>query len=77
MATFIIYKDKVEQKRFENQESDLLLFQYMLKNQGQSIHWAIKYEGWSIEMENEEGKFIMKPKKLNLEWEQVNKTQKL
>jgi hypothetical protein len=68
MATFTIYHDKVEQKRFENQESDLCLYKYILSHQSHSVHWAIKYEGWYVEMENEEGEFISKPDEYSFYW---------
>jgi len=68
MATFIIFHNKVEQKRFENQESDICLFKYILNHQSQSVHWAIKYEGWSVEIENKDGVFVSKPNKYSFDW---------
>jgi len=54
MYTFIIYHDNEIKKTFENQPNDLCIFGYMLRAQSNSINHALKYEGWKIEIINEE-----------------------
>jgi hypothetical protein len=51
---YIVYQDGKEKKVFENQTSDICIFIYMHRVQGQSIHWATKYGGWKIECFNEQ-----------------------
>ena len=46
MLDVIITKDGVKVASFENQNSDFCAFRYMLAHQSQSIHWAVRYEGW-------------------------------
>ena len=48
MTTFIVKRDKKEIKRFEHQESDLKVFGYMLSCQPNSVHHALKYEGYEV-----------------------------
>ena len=53
--TYYIYQDKKLIKQFDNQDTDVNVFGWMLRNQGQSIHWALKYGGWHIEYGNGDG----------------------
>lgn len=52
----IISKNGEIKKTFENQEGDASAFGYMLRAQGQSIHHALKFEGWKVEQINEQTK---------------------
>ena len=63
LFTYKVYRDNELKKTFEHQTSDLCIFKYMLMAQSNSIHHAIKYEGWKIEIINEETNSIeyMKP----------------
>lgn len=54
MYTYKIYHDNKLQKTFENQPNDICIFGYMLRAQSNSINHALKYEGWRIEITNEE-----------------------
>ena len=56
MITINIYHDNKLEKTFENQENDFNAFKWMLNHQGQSIDWAIKYEGWKVEVIDEKGR---------------------
>jgi hypothetical protein len=56
MLTLIITKDKKEVKRFENQTSDFEAFKYLLNHNSSSTSRAVKYEGWDVEIiDNETG----------------------
>lgn len=54
MYTYKIYHDNELKKTFENQQNDICIFGYMLRAQSNSINHAIKYEGWKVEIINEE-----------------------
>lgn len=54
MITFNIYHNNKLEKTFENQKDDLNAFKWMLNHQGQSIDHAIKYEGWKVEVIDED-----------------------
>lgn len=54
MKTYIIYNDKKEVKRFENQTSDFPTLKYIQSIQGQSLNWALRFGGWSVEEIDEE-----------------------
>lgn len=56
--TLRIFQDNVLRKEFNNQKSDFEAFKYVLNHQGNSINHAIKYEGWKVEIENEQTKEI-------------------
>jgi hypothetical protein len=49
MTTYIIYLDRKEIKRFEDQESDIKPLIFMQRHQGQSLSYALKYSGYSVE----------------------------
>ena len=69
--TFIISQDGKEYKTLTNQPIDVVLYGEMLRAQGNSINHAIRYEGWKIEMINEQTneRFVSKYK--DLYWEFV------
>jgi hypothetical protein len=46
-AVFIIRRDGVEITR----EKDSAVLGWFLRHQSQSMHWALKWEGYSIEQE--------------------------
>jgi len=54
LFTYNIYHDNKLKKTFEHQPNDLCIFGYMLRVQSNSINHAIKYEGWKVEIINEE-----------------------
>lgn len=56
MVTFKIYKDNKLIKEFNNQESDLNVLRFMLSYQSQSMHYALKYEGYKVEQIDEQTK---------------------
>ena len=57
MMTIIIYKDNEVIKTFENVKNDFPAFNWLLDHQGQSIHYAITYGGYKVELiDNETGK---------------------
>lgn len=63
MLTIIITQDNKELKRFENQESDIKALGWLLRNQSNSTSHAIKYEGYKVEVINQETKesYFWKP----------------
>lgn len=56
MTTYIIYQDKKEVKRFENQTSDFPTLKYIQSHQGQSLSWALRYGGWAVQEIDEKTK---------------------
>jgi hypothetical protein len=52
--TYRIYQDNKIRKEFENQLTDYNVFSWMLRNQHNSVHYALKYGGWKIEVTNEQ-----------------------
>ena len=54
--TFKIYQDNELKKEFNEQESDQKAFAYLLRSQGQSTDWALRYGGWKVEQINEQTK---------------------
>ena len=54
MYTFTIYKDDKVIKEFEHQDSDYEVFKFMLRHQPNSIHHALKYEGYKVTYLNED-----------------------
>lgn len=56
MYTFKITHDNKLIKELNNQESDFNVFKFLLSYQSQSIHWAIRYEGYKVEQIDEETK---------------------
>lgn len=63
LYTYNIYQDNELKKTFENEPDDSKMFGYMLRSQGNSINYAIKYGGYKIEIINQttNEKEIMKP----------------
>lgn len=35
-------------KEWPNQKNDFVAFKYLLDHQGQSIHHAVRHEGWNV-----------------------------
>lgn len=59
MFTYKIYHDDKLKKEFKDQETDVNVFGYMLRIQGNSVSHALKYEGWKINVfDQETGKEI-------------------
>ena len=56
MTTYIIYNDKKEVRRFENQESDFPTLKYIQSHQSQSLNYALRYGGWDVEEIDEQTK---------------------
>ena len=56
MYTFIISHNGEVKKRFENQESDMQAFGYLLRAQGNSTDYALRYGGWKVEQINQDTK---------------------
>jgi len=54
--TFKIYQDNELKKEFNEQESDQKAFAYLLRSQGQSTDWALRYGNWKVEQINEQTK---------------------
>ena len=54
MYTYKIYQDEKLVKEFNNQSSDSNVFGWLLRNQGQSVSWALKHGGWRVDVINEE-----------------------
>lgn len=50
--TYEIFEDGKLKKTFENQLTDISVFKYLLKAQGQSISYALKY-GWNVDVTNQ------------------------
>jgi hypothetical protein len=53
MTTINIYKDNTLLKTFDNQESDINAFGWLLRNQGQSVDYALRYGGYKVELIDE------------------------
>ena len=54
---FIVTRYGVEIERFEDQQTDLKPFSYLLKKQSQSVDYALKHGGWGVkERNNDTGK---------------------
>ena len=68
---FIIYHEKKEVKRFENVESDFCLIKWFLNNQTHSMHWALKYEGYYIEMLEDGKKYKSVTNKYSFDWVEI------
>jgi hypothetical protein len=58
MYTYKIYHNNELKKTFENEKNDFCVFGYMLKAQSNSVSHAIIYEGWKVEIINEDTKEI-------------------
>lgn len=50
----VIYQDGEIKKTFENQNNDSNAFGWMLRNQHNSIDYALRYGGWKVEQINEQ-----------------------
>lgn len=53
--TINIFKDGELVKSFENQESDVKAFGWMLNNQGQSIDYALRHGGYKVQVIDKDG----------------------
>lgn len=53
MFTFKIYKDNKIIKEFNNQNSDFCVLKFILNYQSNSMHHALKYEGYKVEEINQ------------------------
>lgn len=51
---FIITRDGKELKTFEKQTTDFEPFKWLLNYNSSSIHWALRYEGYKVEVVNEQ-----------------------
>lgn len=54
MTNYTISQNGEVKAELKNQESDINVIGKMHKIQGNSTHWALKYEGWSIVQEDVE-----------------------
>lgn len=54
MITIKITKDGELQKEFKQQSDDFLAFKYLIDKQGNSIHHAVRHEGWDVELIDED-----------------------
>ena len=52
--TITISQDKVTKKVFESVKSDSEAFGWMLRNQGQSVDWALRHGGWEVAQKNDQ-----------------------
>jgi hypothetical protein len=68
---FIIYHGKKEVKRFEGVESDFYLLKWFLNNQSHSMNWALKYEGYYIEMLEDGKKYKSVVNKYSFDWVEI------
>lgn len=50
--TITISQEGIVKKVFENATDDTEAFGWMLRNQGQSIDWALRHEKWTVEVKN-------------------------
>jgi hypothetical protein len=51
---FIITQDNKELKIFEGQKNDFAPFKWLLNHQGNSINHALKFEGYKVQVINEQ-----------------------
>ena len=58
MTTVNIYQDNSLQKTFEGDNSQNEAFMWLLRNQGQSTDYAIRWGGWKVEVIDSETKEI-------------------
>lgn len=58
MITINIYKDNKVVKTFENEYSDFCALKWLLNHQSNSTDWALKYEGYKVEIIDQETKEI-------------------
>lgn len=52
-TTYVIYQDNEEKQTFEKQISDSKPFGWLLRNQGQSVNYALKHGGWKVKEIND------------------------
>lgn len=53
MTKVNIYQDSVLRTTIQNEnrsDAENSAFSYLLRNQGQSTNWALKYGGWQVEV---------------------------
>jgi hypothetical protein len=58
--TYRIYQDNELRKEFSNQTDDTNVFGWMLRNQHFSVHYALKFGGWKIDVVNEQTQEVRK-----------------
>ena len=56
MMTIKIKQDGILKKEFNNAESDGIALGWMLRHQGNSTDYAMRYDGYTVELINEETK---------------------
>jgi hypothetical protein len=61
METTTIYKDGVQVAQFTGEDSENKAFGWLLRNQGQSTDWALRYGGYSVEVDSDGVKASWKP----------------
>ena len=49
-ATYIVLRDGVELKRFENEYTEFTALKYVQRIQSNSFDWAKKYEGYKVQV---------------------------
>lgn len=54
--TYILSYEGEEKYKFENQENDQKAFAQLLRSQGNSVDYALRYGGWKVEVINEQTK---------------------
>lgn len=50
LYTYNVYHDGELQASFTDQPNDMKAFGYVLDHQSASVHHALRYEGWKIEI---------------------------
>lgn len=50
-----IYQDGILKHTISGEDSGTKAFGWMLRNQGQSVDWALRYGGWSVKETDETG----------------------
>ncbi len=54
MHTYIISRDKNEITRIKDQLTDFCVLKYFIDKTTQSMHYALKYDGYTIKVLNQE-----------------------
>ena len=53
LVTVTIFRDGKELKKFEHEKNDFCAFRWLLNYQSNSTDWALKYEGYKVELKDE------------------------
>lgn len=53
-ATITVYRDGKELVKFEHEKSDFCAFRWLLNHQSSSTDWALRYEGYKVQIKNEQ-----------------------